>query len=100
MWCSEEGAIMLEVKNVTKRYKEFTLDNISFQLPKGYIMGYVGQNGAGKTTTINCITGLCSPNEGTITVDGITVEKDAANYKEKIGFIGDESYFPKEMNAL
>lgn len=100
MWCSEEGAIMLEVKNVTKRYKEFTLDNISFQLPKGYIMGYVGQNGAGKTTTINCITGLCSPNEGTITVDGITVEKDAANYKEQIGFIGDESYFPKEMNAL
>lgn len=91
---------MLEVKNVTKRYKEFTLDNISFQLPKGYIMGYVGQNGAGKTTTINCITGLCSPNEGTITVDGITVEKDAANYKEQIGFIGDESYFPKEMNAL
>ena len=99
MWCSEEGAIMLEVKNVTKRYKEFTLDNISFQLPKGYIMGYVGQNGAGKTTTINCITGLCTPNEGTITVDGINVEKNATLYKEQIGFIGDESYFPKEMNV-
>lgn len=90
---------MLEVKNITKRYKGFTLDNISFQLPKGYIMGYVGQNGAGKTTTINCITGLCSPSEGTITLDGRNVEKDAVSYKEQIGFIGDESYFPKEMNV-
>ncbi len=88
---------MLEVSNLTKRYREFTLDNISFHLPKGYIMGYVGQNGAGKSTTINCITHLCNANEGTIRLDGMTYEDSPEKYKEMIGFIGDESYFPKEM---
>jgi ABC-2 type transport system ATP-binding protein len=88
---------MLEVSHVTKRYKEFTLDDISFSLPKGYIMGCVGQNGAGKSTTINCITQLCSANEGNITVDGIHYEENPSAYKEAIGFVGDESYFPKEM---
>ncbi len=89
---------MLEVKDVTKRYKEFTLDHISFCLPKGYIMGYVGQNGAGKTTTINCITGLCTPDAGVVTIEGDSLEQNEAHFKEQIGFIGDESYFPKEMN--
>lgn len=88
---------MLEVKNLTKHYKKFMLDHVSFSLPKGYIMGYVGQNGAGKTTTINCITGLCCPDEGRVEIDGLSIEEDAAKYKEMIGFIGDESYFPKEM---
>lgn len=88
---------MLEVKNLTKKYKSFTLDHVSFSLPKGYIMGYVGQNGAGKSTTINCITGLCHPNEGSVVIDGRSIEEDATKYKEMIGFIGDESYFPKEM---
>ncbi len=88
---------MLEVNHVTKRYKEFVLDDVSFSLPKGYIMGYVGQNGAGKSTTINCITHLCNVMKGTITVDGIRYEENPGAYKEAIGFVGDESYFPKEM---
>lgn len=88
---------MLEVNHMTKRYKTFTLNDISFSLPKGYIMGYVGQNGAGKSTTINCITHLCNADEGSITVDGLHYEDDESAYKESIGFVGDESYFPKEM---
>ena len=49
---------MLELINVSKKLGEFELDNISFNLPKGYIMGLVGQNGAGKTSIINMILGL------------------------------------------
>ena len=43
---------VLEINNITKDYKKFKIDNISFNLPKGYIMGFIGANGAGKTTTI------------------------------------------------
>lgn len=90
---------LLEVKGLTKRYKGFLLDDISFSLPKGYIMGYVGQNGAGKTTTINCINEICHPNSGTVYVNGRRYSDDPVQYKEEIGFIGDESYFPKELRV-
>lgn len=46
---------MLEITNLYKKYKDFTLDHISFQLPKGFIMGLVGKNGAGKSTTIKTL---------------------------------------------
>jgi ABC-2 type transport system ATP-binding protein len=46
----------LEVKGLEKKYKDFTLENITLELPKGFICGYVGQNGAGKTTTLDLIT--------------------------------------------
>ncbi len=88
---------LLEVKGLNKRYKGFMLEDISFSLPKGYIMGYVGQNGAGKTTTINCINQICHANGGTIYVNGRQYSDAPTEYKEEIGFIGDESYFPKEL---
>jgi len=88
---------LLEVKGLTKRYKEFLLDDVTFSLPKGYIMGYVGQNGAGKTTTINCINQICNADGGTVYVNGRRYKENPIGYKEEIGFIGDESYFPKEM---
>lgn len=85
---------LLEVRNLSKEYKTFLLDNISFTLSKGYIMGYVGQNGAGKSTTLNLITNICKSSSGEIYVDGITCEEDESRYKESIGYIGDEFYFP------
>lgn len=85
---------LLEVRNVSKHYKNFSLENIDFVLPKGYIMGYVGQNGAGKSTTLNLITNLCRCSAGEIYVDGISCDKDAVRYKESIGYIGDEFYYP------
>ena len=85
---------LLEVRNISKHYKNFSLENIDFVLPKGYIMGYVGQNGAGKSTTLNLITNLCKCSEGEIYVDGITCISDAVRYKESIGYIGDEFYYP------
>lgn len=85
---------LLEVRNVSKHYKNFSLENIDFVLPKGFIMGYVGQNGAGKSTTLNLITNLCKCSAGEIYVDGVTCDKDAIRYKESVGYIGDEFYYP------
>lgn len=88
---------MLEVKNIDKKFKNFSLQNITFTLPAGYIMGYIGQNGAGKTTTLNIITHLLKADNGEVSVNGITYMQDPIAYKDSIGFIGDESYFPQDF---
>ena len=88
---------LLEVHNISKHYKNFSLENIDFVLPKGYIMGYVGQNGAGKSTTLDLITNLRKCAAGEIYVDGITYNEDAVRYKECIGYIGDAFYYPENF---
>lgn len=84
---------LLEVRNLNKHYKQFDLKNISFSIPAGYIMGYVGQNGAGKTTTISIITGVIHEDSGTITIDGRTIKEDSIRYKDSIGYIADDCFF-------
>ena len=88
---------MLKVENISKHYPGFSLENIGFSLPKGYIMGYVGPNGSGKTTTLNIITGMCRSESGQVLIDGTACEKDPVSYKKSIGYIGDESFFPVQM---
>lgn len=88
---------LLEVKNLGKKYRDFRLEDISFTLPKGYIMGYVGQNGSGKTTTLDLITHVCKTKEGEIRVDGIRYEDDPVRYLESIGYIGEELLFPSDF---
>lgn len=88
---------MLCVESLSKQYEGFTLENISFSLPAGYIYGCVGRNGAGKTTTLNLITGMCCPASGKVMIDGLTYKENTQEYLDKIGYIGDESYFPKEF---
>lgn len=90
---------LLEVKNLSKHYKAFDLQNINFTLPRGYIMGYVGPNGSGKSTTLNLITNICKCTEGEIRINGIRCEEDAVAYKEQIGYIGDEFYFPDNFKV-
>lgn len=90
---------LLEVKNLSKHYKSFDLKDISFTLPKGYIMGYVGPNGSGKTTTLNLITGILKCNDGEVYIDGRTCSEDVRAYREQIGYVGDESYFPDSFTA-
>jgi ABC-2 type transport system ATP-binding protein len=84
----------LEIKNLNKNLKGFSLKNIVLELPKGYILGYIGQNGAGKTTTIKLIMNQLKRDGGEIRVFGKEYEDDEAGYKDMIGFIGDECYFP------
>jgi len=87
----------LEVKGLSKTLGNFHLNSISFTLPKGYIMGYVGQNGAGKTTTIKLIMEQLKHRQGTIKVNGLACEDDEIIYKDSIGFVADESYFPSDF---
>ena len=66
----------LEIKNITKKYGDFHLENISFILPCGNIMGLIGENGAGKSTIINCILDTIEKDSGTISILGQTNEKN------------------------
>ena len=69
---------MIEVKNITKKYGSFTaVDNISFKIEEGEIIGLLGPNGAGKSTTMNMITGYIEPTEGEIIVNGYDISKSA-----------------------
>ena len=76
---------MIELKNVTKKYgKHIAVDNISFKIEKGEIVGFLGRNGAGKTTTMNLITGLLKPTEGEIYIDSEPLSKKS---RKKIGYM-------------
>ena len=67
---------MIEVKNVTKKYGDTTaVDNISFDVKDGEVVGFLGPNGAGKSTTMNMITGFIEPTEGQIIVNGHDISK-------------------------
>lgn len=90
---------LLEVNHLTKHYKNFTLEDISFELPEGYIMGYVGRNGAGKTTTLNALTHLIRPDAGDVILDGIRFSEDPLRFRDRIGYIGDSGYFPPDFTA-
>lgn len=79
---------MIEVKNVTKKYGSFVaVDNISFKIEKGEIVGLLGPNGAGKSTTMNMITGFIEPTEGEIIVDGYDIGKKPLKAKRQIGYM-------------
>ena len=86
---------MLQIKNVTKTFGQFkALDNLSMTVPKGTVYGLVGPNGAGKSTAIRLLTGVYTPDEGQLTMDGQDVYENVA-VKERIGYIPDEIfYFP------
>ena len=79
---------MIEVKNLTKRYGKITaIDDISFTVDTGEVLGFLGPNGAGKSTTMNIITGYISSNSGTVTVDGSEILKNPKETKKKIGYL-------------
>ncbi|MCP4151851.1 MAG: ABC transporter ATP-binding protein [bacterium] len=84
---------ILNVKNLRKEYKEFTLGNISFQLPKGCIMGIIGPNGAGKTTTIKILMNMIKSNGGDVDIFGLNYDKNEKDIKNRIGYVGEEQYF-------
>lgn len=66
---------------------QFTLDDISFSVKKGEIMGFLGPNGAGKSTTMNIICGCISPGSGSVTVDGYDVLENPMEVKKRIGYL-------------
>jgi len=89
----------IEIKGLTKRYDGFTLDNVSFDVPKGSIMGFIGQNGAGKTTTINALLNIVKKDEGEIKLLGLDSVKDEFEVKSQIAAVFDELPFDDRLNA-
>lgn len=94
---SYENAISLS--GVTKQYKGFTLDHVSFDVPKGSIMGFIGQNGAGKTTTIRSLLNITSIDEGKIRLLGLDHIRDEQEIKSRIAVVFDELPFHDFLNA-
>ncbi|BDH61194.1 ABC transporter [Lysinibacillus sp. PLM2] len=89
----------IEVRNLSKKLHQFQLKDVSFTLPKGTIMGFVGENGAGKTTTIKCILNLLKKDYGEINIfEQHHVKKEKA-IKEQIGVVFDEIHFPDMLSA-
>ena len=87
----------LTVSGLTKKYKEFTLSDISFEVPQGTIVGLIGENGAGKSTTINAILGLIHKDRGEISILGSPIEELQPEVKEHIGVVFDGTNFSEEL---
>ena len=95
--CEFENAI--EIKDLTKKYDGFTLDHISFHVPKGTIMGFIGQNGAGKTTTIKAILNIIKADSGSIKLLGRDWIENEAEVKEYMATVFDEIPFHDKFTA-
>ncbi|MGN0485098.1 MAG: ABC transporter ATP-binding protein [Lachnospiraceae bacterium] len=90
----------IEMREVTKSYGDFTLNDISLDLPQGMILGLVGENGAGKSTTIKLIMDAIKADRGTISVLGTSNQsREFIKVKQDIGVVLDEAYFPEVLNA-
>ncbi len=86
----------IEVKNLTKKYKGFALENLNLILPKGCIMGLIGENGAGKSTTIKSLLGIIRADSGSVEIFG---KEPTADIKQKIGVVLDEVGLPQDFNV-
>ncbi len=91
---------MIEVKNLTKSYgKGKALDNVSFIVNKGEILGFLGPNGAGKSTTMNIITGYISATEGTVTIDGFDNVTNSMECKKTVGYLPEQPPLYMDMTV-
>lgn len=96
---------ILNVKHLTKKYKDFTLDDISFQVPHGMIVGLIGENGAGKSTTISAILNMIHADSGDIQIFGMDYIKKEREIKQKLGVVMDEVHqiphiYCKDIDAI
>lgn len=89
----------IEISGVTKRYEGFTLDNVSFNVPKGSIMGFIGQNGAGKTTTIRSLLNITDIDSGEIRLLGLDHAREEVEIKKRLAVVFDELPFHDVFNA-
>jgi ABC-2 type transport system ATP-binding protein len=83
---------MLEIRNITKKYSAIpVLQDVSFTVQPGEVLGYLGPNGAGKTTTIKMLAGLLEPTDGEILFEGCDIRRNAHDYKKRLGYVPEQS---------
>jgi len=92
---------VLEARRLTKRYNSvLAVENVSFHIQPGEILGYLGPNGSGKSTTINMVVGLLEPSSGTLSLFGESLFQDPAAYKRRIGYVPEEPYLYTHLTAV
>lgn len=90
----------LEVRGLTKRYPAFTLSDVSFDVPQGAVVGFIGRNGAGKSTTLKSILGMVHPDAGTVTAFGKDYRQHEAAIRQELGVVlGGIDFYPKKKIA-
>lgn len=93
---TNENSSIISVRNLTKKYPKFILSDVSFELEKGKITGFIGRNGAGKTTTLKSLLNLVHPDSGSIVFFGKSFDEAEFEIKQKLGFVsGGISWYPK-----
>ncbi|PWA06014.1 sodium ABC transporter ATP-binding protein [Pueribacillus theae] len=90
--------IVVEFKNVTKKFKDFSVKNMDLQVKKGFVTGFIGANGAGKSTTIKMMMNLLKPDAGEVKLFGLEYAAHEKEIKERIGFVYDGNVFFEGMN--
>ena len=89
---------MIEVSHLSKRFGEFkAVDDVSFAIPTGQIVGLLGPNGAGKSTTMRMITGFFKPTSGCVKIDGIDMNENPMAAKRKIGYMPESASLYSDM---
>lgn len=92
---------MIEISNLSKKFDQFTaVDDLSFNVKEGEVLGFLGPNGAGKSTTMKVITGFLSPSAGTVTVDGYDITKQPIEAKTLIGYLPEGAPSYGDMTTL
>ena len=90
---------IIEIANLRKTYKGFTLDNISLNVLKGTILGLIGPNGAGKTTTIKILMDMVQPQSGSVRIFGMDHKKNIKHVRNRVGYVGEEQFFYGDMTV-
>ena len=91
---------VLEIEGLNKNLGNFRLHEVSFALPRGYVMGFIGPNGAGKTTTIKLVMNLMHRDSGEIQVFGLDNRRWGKKIKQRIGFVYDDSHYYQNLSIL
>lgn len=94
------GEYALKVENLTKKYPDFLLDKVSFNVPKGNIVGLIGENGAGKSTTLNAILEIIKRDSGDIYILNGKKNELSKEIKEEIGIVFDGNNFPEDLTPI
>lgn len=95
----ETSEVILRVTNLSKKFRGFELNDVNFELKRGYIMGFIGPNGSGKSSTIRCIMGLSHRDSGTIELFGSNSLSNMNAIKQRIGFVYDHNVFFEDLTV-
>ena len=92
---------MIEITHLSKQFEQFTaVDDLSFTVSEGEVLGFLGPNGAGKSTTMKIITGFLAPTSGSVTVDGHNIATDALAAKALMGYLPEGAPSYGDMTTL